>query len=270
MRDRGVRGQSRVGAAQVLAHPGHLLREALHVQLVDDGRVPRTPEQLVALPVEGVVDHDRLGDRRGVVGLVQDEVVVARVRERPAAIPEHRALDRLRVGVDQELVGVEAVALLGRPGPVDAVAVALARADAGQIPVPVVRRVARELDPGLDVVVVEQAQLDALGVLRRDREVGAVPVPGRAERKRLSGPRSHRETLDDCYPAASAERSPRSAHTEKTIAATKRQAEAERDVRRVACQEAAARLERVGDRVEPGERVQRRHRAARAARRPAR
>ena len=60
-----------------------------------------------------------------------------------------RALDRLRVRVDQELRRVEAVALLGRPGAVDAVAVALPGPDPGQVAVPVERRPLGQLEARL-------------------------------------------------------------------------------------------------------------------------
>ena len=219
-----VRGEAGVGAAQVLAHARQPLREPLHVELVDDGRVPGTAQELVALPVERRVDHDGLRDRRGVVRLVHDEVVAVRVAERAALDPADRPLDRLRVRVDQQLVRVEPVTLLRRPGPVDAVPVALARPDAGQVAVPVVSRHARQLVAGLDVGLVEEAQLDSLRVLGGEREVRPAAVPGGTERKRVSGPRPHRGTLPaglavaPRYPAASAERRPRSAHTVSRLA----------------------------------------------------
>ena len=59
-----------VGAAQVLAHAGVPLREALHVQLVDDRLVPRRLERPVALPVEAGVDDDAARHRGRVVGQV--------------------------------------------------------------------------------------------------------------------------------------------------------------------------------------------------------
>ncbi len=53
---------------------------------------------------------------------------------------------------------------------------------------PVERGALRHRDPGLVVLVVEQAQLDAAGVLGEQREVGAAAVPGRAQRERAPGP----------------------------------------------------------------------------------
>ena len=95
-----------------------------------------------------VVDDDRLGDGAGVVLVVELEVGVLGVLEAVGRHvgqdvgvvgPVHHALDRLGVGVDEELVGVEALALVGRVGPVHAVAVALPGPDPGQVAVPVVR-----------------------------------------------------------------------------------------------------------------------------------
>ena len=65
--DRLVRGEPRIGAAQILAHAGVQLREAAHVQLVDHRLVPRRLELPVALPVEARVDHDAARHRRRVV-----------------------------------------------------------------------------------------------------------------------------------------------------------------------------------------------------------
>ena len=145
VRDRGLGGEARVRAAQVLAHAGHQLREALHVHLVDHRLVPRRRRRPVALPEERVVDDDALRDRGGVVLVVRDagrpsSSALGPVRQRVAALLVDRALDRLRVRVDEELRRVEAVARGRVVGAVHAVAVALPGADAGQVAVPVERR----------------------------------------------------------------------------------------------------------------------------------
>ena len=130
---------------------GWVAGEALDVGLVDDRVGERGARRAVALPVEDVVDDDatwgrrRRRPRRRAPGRrprrprLSGGRRAARWRRRPA----HHAVDRLGVGVDQQLVGVEAVALLGRVGPVHAVAVALPGPDAGQVAVPVVRRARR-------------------------------------------------------------------------------------------------------------------------------
>ncbi len=168
------------------------LREALDVRLVDDGLRPRRAEQAVALPVEAGVDDERLRDRLGVVLVVGLEVgdvgVVGDVGQRARLLPLDLALDRLAVRVDEQLAGVEAVALLGQVRAVHAVAVALARADVRQVAVPVVGRALPDLDARLVVVGVEEAELDALGVLAEEAEVRALAEPRRAERERAPGP----------------------------------------------------------------------------------
>ena len=89
------------------------------------------------------------------------------------------ALDRLRVRVDQELVRVEPVAVLGRPGAVDAIAVALAGPDARQVAVPVERRALDERDAVSFALVVEQAELDVRRRSPRTARSSSLAVPRR-------------------------------------------------------------------------------------------
>jgi hypothetical protein len=42
-------------------------------------------------------------------------------------------------------------------------------------------------------LVVEQAQLDALGRIREEREIGSCAIEGRTERVSVAGPDSHRK-----------------------------------------------------------------------------
>ena len=63
----------------------------------------------------------------------------------------------------------------------DAEAVALARADVGQVAVPAEGGDLGQLDPGLLARLVEQAELDPLGHLGEEREVGPGAVVGRAQ-----------------------------------------------------------------------------------------
>ncbi len=193
MVDRLLRGEAGVGAAEVLAYGRVQLREAADVGLVDHRLVPGRRERPIALPVEALVDDDALGDGRGVVRLVRLQVVaVDGVRQDAGCAERDRPLDRLGVRVDQELRRVEAVAVAGVVRPVDAVAVALARSDARHVAVPVEGRALGQLDPCLDVPLVEQAELDPLRVLREDREVRAAAVPRRSEWERPARPDGHR------------------------------------------------------------------------------
>ena len=128
------------------------LREALDVQLVDHRLVPRACERPVALPVEARVDDDALRDRGALV------LVVAGAR-RPrspggygstrARVPGDRALDRLRVRVDQQLAGLKRWPASRARRARDAVAVALPGPDAREVAVPVERGALGQLDRGL-------------------------------------------------------------------------------------------------------------------------
>ena len=96
--------------------------------------------------------------------------------------PADLAVDGGGVRVEQELGRVAAQALARVPGAVDPKPVALARADAGQAAVPNVGRALGQLDAVLGAVVVEEADLDSVGDLRRHREVGAVCADAGAKR----------------------------------------------------------------------------------------
>ncbi len=96
----------------------------------------------------------------------------------------HLAGDRLCIRVEQQLVRVEALALLGLVGAVDAVAVELAGFQSRHVAVPDEVGALAQLQPRdfAPAGLVEEAELDALGMAREEREVDALVVPGGAER----------------------------------------------------------------------------------------
>src|SRR5688572_4110793 len=101
------------------------------------------------------------------------------------------------------------MALGGRVGPVHAVAVALPGPDERQVAVPVEGGHLAQLDPLLDAVLAEQAQLDARGVLGEDREVRAAAVPRRAEWEGVARPDlPHRTTAPASGASAPSRTSP--------------------------------------------------------------
>ena len=186
-------GEPGVGAAQRLRDLGVEPREALDVELVDDGLVPRRARRGVVAPGEGGVDD---GGERGevrVVAVVEGEVL-GRVADPVAehlVAPLDRAGDGLGVGIEDDLVGVEAVPGGGLVGPVHAVAVELAGLHVGQVGVPDevgllghadACRLARVLPR------VEQAELHRGRVLGEEGEVDAQAVPGRPEGIGPAGP----------------------------------------------------------------------------------
>ena len=187
--DDGGVGDARVRAAHLLGHRRVELGEALHVGLVDDRVVHPVVRRAVVAPVEERVDDDGARHVRRAVGRVHLVRIVEVVGE-AGRVPVDLAVDRLGVRVEQQLGRVAPQALVGLPGPVHPVAVALAGPDVGQVGVPAVAVDLGERDPDLGEVAVgpEQAQLDALGDAGEEREVGPGAVVGRAERVRRARP----------------------------------------------------------------------------------
>ena len=186
--DGGVRHPG-VGAAQV----GRDLRvahgEPLDVALVQHGLVPGDAQRTVVAPLEPRAADHRARHERGAVLVVAGPVVAAEGVAVHGRVPLHLPVERPRVGVEQQLVLVAADARVGEVRPVHAVSVALPGADAGQEAVPHVAVGLGHVQPLLAAAgVVEQAELDALGDLGEQGEVGADAVVGGAKRERLSRP----------------------------------------------------------------------------------
>ena len=178
--DDGRAGEAGVRPAQLLGHPVVQLGHPLDVQLVDHGVAPPTSCGALFAPVEPVVDDHaerHLARRVEDVGRLRSAGRVAedrRVGHQPAA-------DGSRVRIEQQLLHVEPQALLGSPRAVDPVAVALAGPDAGHRAVPDAERALRQPVPGLDAVVVDEAEVRRRGLGRPDREVGRLLRPRGAE-----------------------------------------------------------------------------------------
>ena len=175
--------ETRIGPADLFGDPVVELGEALDVQLVDDGVAPPVSDRSVALPVERRVDDHAAGGRgrgverarlRGVVDVVRQDLGAG--GDRPG--------DREAVGVEQQLLRVEAHPARRVPRSVDAVAVAGPGRELRQGAVPDAEGVLGEGEPALPagfVVVVEDAQPHLGGVRRVDREVRRLGRPGRAQ-----------------------------------------------------------------------------------------
>ena len=192
--DRGRTGQAGEGPPLELGHLGMTHGEPAHVQLVDHRLVPGSLRPAVSRPGVSVVDDPALGHPPGVVAAIEGEVLraMADAVAEVSIAPEKRPRQGLRVGIQQELVGIEAMAALGVVGSMDAVAVELSGTRIREIAVPGLigvfgKRNAVKLSPPAGI---EEAELDLLGVLGEEREVHPPPVPGRAARIRLTRPDS--------------------------------------------------------------------------------
>jgi hypothetical protein len=87
--------------------------------------------------------------------------------------PLEGAINRRGIGIYQELGGVAAKPLSGRPRAVNSQAVTLARADIGQQAVPDMSRTLWKLEALFVAGVVEEAHLYGVGNVRRHCEIGA-------------------------------------------------------------------------------------------------
>src|SRR5579871_2089793 len=98
-------------------------------------------------------------------------------------------MDRLRVGIDQKLIGVEPFAAFGLVGAVDAIPVELPEFYAGNVTVPDKPRTLADGDNlgHFGAAILEETQLDRGRLLRVQREVDAGSVPSGTLRVRLAG-----------------------------------------------------------------------------------
>ena len=185
------------GAAQGLGNGRVKLREAAHVRFVDDRARPwdGAAKRRRSSPFRARIDDDTFRHRGGAVGFVKrqvrrllpEDITVGRLA------PRDVAFDRPRIGVDQELVGVESMSRFRLERPVNTVAISGSSADPRQKAVPDLVGVFGQRDT-LDLRPVrrEQTEFDALGVRGKQGEIGPVLVDGSPQSRRiprLDGPR---------------------------------------------------------------------------------
>ena len=178
------RRQSRERAAQRFGHGRMQLRVTAHVGFVDDRAIPRHERLRVLFPVEARVDDDALGHERRAVALVESQIVafradrVAETGVIPLELPDVFA----RVRIEQQLVGIEAMALFGLVRTMHAIAVHLSRPDAARCSRARSRRCIRaaRCAAAPSRRDIEQTQFDLGGVRRKQGEIDAFAVPGRA------------------------------------------------------------------------------------------
>ena len=190
--DHLARGEPRVLSLVRGNDVGMAPRVAAHVELVHDAFVGGVARAALAAPVERGIDDPRLRHRRGAIAAVEGEVLalaaegIAELR-----VGDLRGTDDgARVRVEEQLVRIEAMARVRLVRAVHAIAVELARAHLRQTAVPdeVGALAQREAAHLALAGLVEEAQLELLGVLRVDREIHSLAVPGRAEGMRRAVP----------------------------------------------------------------------------------
>ena len=177
-----------IGAAQVFRNLRVQLCHALDMALINHAFLIRDVGGAVIAPIKKWVDHHRKHGVAERVFLVaaSARVVCVYVVGKQGGVLVKLPVKRARIRVDQQLVRVAAFAVFRVPWAVDAVAVALARGNAGEIGVPDVVIYLFQRDPGFLHVLVNQTKLNLGGNTGEKCKVGARPVIRRAQR--VSGP----------------------------------------------------------------------------------
>ena len=179
--------QSGVSALQLRRHGRVPHRVSADMGLVENRAFPWNARRLGIAPGESRIDHPALRHACGAVAPVERQVVARRAD--PVAEmgigPAHMADQRLGVGVEQKLVGIEAVTGSRLIRSMDAVAIHGSRPRIGQIAVPDLVGIFRQNHPLqlAPAVPIEQAQLDLGGVSGEESEVHSQAIPGSAQGK---------------------------------------------------------------------------------------
>ena len=130
----------------------------------------------------------RHGGRAVQVAEAQVLVLARRIVSQLGVGHEQRAIQSLGVGIQQQLVGIEAMAGFGRIGARGTQGVTAAGPEVGKIAMPDSAALLREREaPGLAARFVEKAEVDLAGLLREDGQVGSLAVPGDAQRRGTAG-----------------------------------------------------------------------------------
>ena len=171
---------------------GMLDRDPAHMQLENDRFFPRRLRAAILAPSEGGLDDSALWHLTRVIAPVKREIL-ARTADAVAEegiAPSKPAMEGLDVGIDQQLVGIEPVPVRRIVGPIDTVAVKQVWTGVRQVGMPNLVGVFRKHDPRLLVSTraIKQAQLDLLGMRRKDGEIHSFPVPSGSQRVRTTRP----------------------------------------------------------------------------------
>ncbi len=135
MRDHDGMSQAGVAASGLGGNLGMAHRHALDVRLVDHRLVIGNAQRSVVVPVEERGDHDRLHGIRGGIGVVH-RLRLAEPVGKQRLVPLDAPIDRLGVGIQQQLVRIASMPSRRFVRAVHPIAVALTGPHAGQVAVP--------------------------------------------------------------------------------------------------------------------------------------
>src|SRR5205809_7260502 len=117
--------QACIRPAELIRDAGMQHREAFDMHFIDDGFVPWRPWRAVVPPGERGIDDPRQRSKRGAVAWIELQVGFPERISEQAIVPLQATSDRLAVGIEHQLVGIEAVSLRGLVWPLHPVAVLL-------------------------------------------------------------------------------------------------------------------------------------------------
>jgi hypothetical protein len=136
--------------------------------LIDAGVRPWSTGRAVVFPGVCRIHHHAFRHHRCAVAPIRNQIVTvyARAIAIQGIVPADLAVQQPRIRVDQQLVGIEAMAVLGLVGSVYAIAVELPRPKAGDIPMPDLVRSLRKRDPAglVPPIGIVETQIDGCGV----------------------------------------------------------------------------------------------------------
>ena len=139
-----------------------------HMQFVNDGVIPRHAVTAgLSPPIKFWIDDDALRHERCTVALIESQIV-ARLHlvAEYGRVPFQLANVRAGVGVEQQFVGIETVALFRLVGSVNPISINGARPDVRKVAMPDLVGVFRQFDPIQFPLpfIVEQTDLDLRGM----------------------------------------------------------------------------------------------------------
>src|SRR5690606_888672 len=120
-----------------LLHRGMPHRETTHMHFIDDGVLPWPLWRPLAAPGKGWIDHPAFGHIARAVPAIEREIgILAHHVAEQRGMPDQTACQSLGIGIDQQLVMIEAMTGSRIIRSVDAIAIQLSGAYIRQIAVP--------------------------------------------------------------------------------------------------------------------------------------
>ena len=183
MLDRWLGGKPCIGAAQIFWDFRMELREAFHVEFIDDRIVPCGARGWASIPIKGDLAHSPERSKRTAIqkGIADGGM--------PLQFPS----DAFSIWVEQEFAGIEAMSGSGIIRTINPVAIDLIQFREGNLAMPDLIGFFRQgnaCDLVRGVRSIKEAEIDAGRILGKECKVDSLPVWSRSKRSRTSWPNS--------------------------------------------------------------------------------